>query len=59
MRVLNYSLTVRPLHQVMQKKKNFRWGPSQQEAFEQIKQEIGGAVALGPLRMGHDVKNLL
>lgn len=33
------------------------WSPEQQQAFEQIKQRIVHAVALGPLRTGHDLKN--
>ncbi|KAJ7424962.1 hypothetical protein WISP_25994 [Willisornis vidua] len=37
----------------------FQWGPEQQQAFKQIKQEIAHAVALGPVRTGSDVKNVL
>ena len=59
MHVPNYSLIVSPLYQVMQKKNNFAWGPEQQQAIEQIKQEIAHAVALGPVRMEQDVKNIL
>ena len=40
MHVPNYSLIVSPLYQVTQKKNNFAWGPEQQEAFEEIKQDI-------------------
>ncbi|KAK4818459.1 hypothetical protein QYF61_013665 [Mycteria americana] len=40
-------------------KKNFKWGPEQQQAFEQNKQEIVHAVALEPVRAGQDVKNVL
>ena len=47
MHVPNYSLTVSPPYQVMQKKNDFIWGPEQQQAFEQIKQEVARAVALG------------
>ncbi|KAK4826194.1 hypothetical protein QYF61_006138 [Mycteria americana] len=47
------------LHQVTQKKNHFKWGPEQQQAFEQIKREIVQAVALGPVRAGQDVKNVL
>lgn len=44
----------------MTKRKNdFTWGPEQQEAFEQIKQEIAHAVALGPVWTRQDVKNML
>ncbi|GAB0186561.1 hypothetical protein GRJ2_001121400 [Grus japonensis] len=57
-KVLN-SLIVSPLYQVTQKKNNFKWGPEQQQAFEQIKQEIVHAVALGPVWAGPDVKNVL
>ncbi|GAB0190099.1 hypothetical protein GRJ2_001475200 [Grus japonensis] len=35
------------------------WGPEQQQAFEQIKQEIVHAVALGPVWAGPDVKRVL
>ncbi|GAB0209595.1 hypothetical protein GRJ2_003425200 [Grus japonensis] len=41
------------------KKKDFKWGPEQRQAFEQIKQEIVHAIALGPVRAGPDVKNVL
>ncbi|XP_064258499.1 uncharacterized protein LOC135289061 [Passer domesticus] len=40
-------------------KNNFQWGPEQQQAFSQIKQEIIHAVALGPVRTGPDMKNIL
>ena len=33
--------------------------PEQRQAFEQIKQEIVYAVALGPVQTGQDVKNVL
>jgi len=59
MHVLSYSLVVSPLDQVMQKKKNGRWGPEQQRAFEQSKQERACATALGPVRMGHAAKTIL
>lgn len=43
----------------MTKKKNdFKWSPEQQEAFEQMKQEIVHAVAIGLTRTGHVVLNL-
>jgi len=42
-----------------QKKNDFEWGPEQRQAFEQIKREIFPAVALGQVRSGEDVKNLL
>ena len=57
--VPNCSLIVSPLYQVTQKKYNFVWGPEQQQAFEQIKQDIDHAMALGPVWTGQDVKNIL
>ncbi|KAK4807067.1 hypothetical protein QYF61_018408 [Mycteria americana] len=59
MHIPNYSLIVSPLYQVTQKKNDFKWGPEQGQAFEQIKREIVHAVALGPVRAGQDVKNVL
>ncbi|KFQ58169.1 hypothetical protein N334_04441, partial [Pelecanus crispus] len=59
MHIPNYSLIVSPLYQVTQKNNNFKWGPEQQQAFEQIKWEIVHAVALGPVQAGQDVKNVL
>ncbi|XP_054679271.1 uncharacterized protein LOC129205587 [Grus americana] len=59
MRVSNYSLIVSPLYQVTWKQNDFKQGPEQRQAFEQIKQEIVHAVALGPVRAGADVKNVL
>ena len=59
MHVPNCSLIVSPMYQVTQKKNGFTWGPEQQQAFEQIKQEIASAVALGPVWMEQDVKNIL
>ncbi|KAK4819771.1 hypothetical protein QYF61_011371 [Mycteria americana] len=56
---LGISLIVSPLYQVTGKKNNFKWGPEQRQAFEQIKREIVHAVALGPVRAGQDVKNVL
>ncbi|NWH96424.1 POL5 protein, partial [Aegithalos caudatus] len=49
MHIPDYSLIVSPLHRVTRKKNNFLWGPEQQQAFEQIKQEIARAMALGPV----------
>ncbi|KQK79943.1 hypothetical protein AAES_100954 [Amazona aestiva] len=57
--ILNYSLIVSPLYYVTRKKNDFKWGPEQQQAFEQIKQEIVHAGALGPVWTGPDVKNVL
>jgi len=51
------SFIVNPL-QVVLKKNNFVWNPKQQQAFEQIKQDIACAVVLGSVRMGHGVKNM-
>ncbi|KAK4811243.1 hypothetical protein QYF61_022140 [Mycteria americana] len=59
MHIPNDSLTVSPLYQVTWKKNDFQWGPEQRQAFEQIKREIVHAVALGPVRAGPDVKNVL
>ncbi|RMB88543.1 hypothetical protein DUI87_18847 [Hirundo rustica rustica] len=53
------SQIVSPLYLVTRKKNDFYWGPEQQQAFAQIKQEIAHAVALGPVRTGPDVKNVL
>lgn len=55
MRIPDYSLIVRPLPQVMQKN-DFLWGPEQQQAFEQIKQEVICAVAFGPVQTRQDLK---
>ncbi|KAK4806782.1 hypothetical protein QYF61_005578 [Mycteria americana] len=59
MHIPNYSLIVSPLYQGTRKKNDFKWGPEQRQAFEQIKREIVHAVALGPVRAGQDVKNVL
>ncbi|RMC19606.1 hypothetical protein DUI87_03165 [Hirundo rustica rustica] len=50
---------VSPLYLVTRKKNDFHWGREQKQAFAQIKQEIAHAVALGPVRTGPDVKNVL
>ena len=42
-----------------QKKTDFEWGPEQRQTFEQIKQGIVHAVALGPVQSGQGVKNVL
>ncbi|KAJ7413044.1 hypothetical protein BTVI_44316 [Pitangus sulphuratus] len=57
MHIPEYSQIVSPVYHVTQKN-YFKCGPEQQ-TFEQIKQEIVHAVALGPLRTGQDVKNVL
>ncbi|RMC01812.1 hypothetical protein DUI87_21620 [Hirundo rustica rustica] len=59
MHIPEYSQIVSPLYLVTRKKNDFHWGPEQQQAFAQIKQEIAHAVALGPVRTGPDVKNAL
>ncbi|KFR15712.1 hypothetical protein N306_08248, partial [Opisthocomus hoazin] len=59
MHIPNYSQIVSPLYHVTRKKNDFEWGPEQRQAFEQIKREIVHAVALGPVRSGQDVKNVL
>ncbi|RMC20373.1 hypothetical protein DUI87_01222 [Hirundo rustica rustica] len=52
-------IIVSPLYLVTCKKNDFHWGPEQQQAFAQIKQEIAHAVALGPVRTRPEVKNVL
>ncbi|KAF4793437.1 hypothetical protein TURU_111417 [Turdus rufiventris] len=59
MHIPKYSQIVSPLYLVTRKKNDFHWGPEQQQAFTQIKQEITHAIALGPVRMGPEVKNVL
>ncbi|RMC19977.1 hypothetical protein DUI87_00822 [Hirundo rustica rustica] len=59
MHIPEYSQIVSPLYQVTHKKNDFHWGLVQQQAFAQIKQEIAHAVALGPVRIEPDVKNVL
>ena len=59
MHIPNYSQIVSPLYHVTWKKNDFEWGPEQRQAFEQIKQEVVHAVALGQVWSGQDVKNVL
>ncbi|KGL94172.1 hypothetical protein N301_14232, partial [Charadrius vociferus] len=59
MHIPGYSQIVKPLYEVTRKKNEFMWGPEQRQAFEQIKREIVHAVALGPVRAGRDIKNVL
>ncbi|RMC10095.1 hypothetical protein DUI87_12893 [Hirundo rustica rustica] len=59
MHIPEYSQIVSPLYLVPCKKNDFYWGPEQQQAFAQIKQQIAHAVALGPVRTGPEVKNVL
>ncbi|RMC02508.1 hypothetical protein DUI87_20902 [Hirundo rustica rustica] len=56
MHIPEYSQIVSPLYLVTRKINHFHWGPEQQQAFAQIKQEIAHAVALGPVRTGPEVK---
>ncbi|KQK93200.1 hypothetical protein AAES_34690 [Amazona aestiva] len=58
MHILNYIVIVSPLYHVTRKKNDFKWGPEQQQAFEQIKREIARAVALRPVRTRPDVENV-
>ncbi|PKU33224.1 hypothetical protein llap_16472 [Limosa lapponica baueri] len=55
MHIPGYSQIVSPLYEVTRKKNDFKWGPEQQSAFEQIKREIVHAVALGPVQTGQDL----
>ncbi|KFQ03657.1 hypothetical protein N329_12243, partial [Haliaeetus albicilla] len=57
MHVPNHSLIGSPLYQVIQKN-SFKWGPEQQQTFEQIKWEIVHAVTLKPVQAGQDVENM-
>ncbi|TRZ06541.1 hypothetical protein HGM15179_014734 [Zosterops borbonicus] len=59
MHIPEYSQIVSPLYLVTHKKNDFHWGPEQQQAFLQIKQEIAHAVALSPFKTKPDVKNVL
>ncbi|RMC05606.1 hypothetical protein DUI87_17691 [Hirundo rustica rustica] len=59
MHITEYSQIVSPLYLVTHKKNNFHWGPEQQQAFAQIQEEFTLAVALGPVRTGPEVKNVL
>ncbi|TRZ08620.1 hypothetical protein HGM15179_018481 [Zosterops borbonicus] len=59
MHIPKYSQIVSPLYLITCKKNDFHWGPEQQQVFAQIKQEIAHAVALGPVRAGPGVRNML
>uniref|UniRef100_A0A8U7M6V6 ribonuclease H n=1 Tax=Corvus moneduloides TaxID=1196302 RepID=A0A8U7M6V6_CORMO len=59
MHIPEYSQIVSPLYLVTRKKNDSYWDPEQQQAFAQIKQEIAHVVALGPVRTGPEVKNVL
>ena len=54
-----YGLIISLLSQVTQNKNDFELGTEQQQAVEQIKQEVVRAVALGPIWTGEDVKKVL
>ncbi|XP_064258517.1 uncharacterized protein LOC135289102 [Passer domesticus] len=47
MHIPEYSQIVSPLYLVTRKKTDFHWGPEQQQAFTQIKQEIAHAYKYG------------
>ncbi|KFQ74246.1 hypothetical protein N335_01542, partial [Phaethon lepturus] len=55
MHIPGYSQLVSPLCRATQKKNYFAWSLEQEQAFEQIKQEI----ALGPVQTGPAVQNVL
>jgi len=59
MHISDYTLIVISLYQVILMKNDFTCGPEQQQAFEQIEQEIVHPVALGPVWAGQVVKNTL
>ncbi|KFP26945.1 hypothetical protein N325_00561, partial [Colius striatus] len=59
MHIPGYSQLMSPLYRVTRKKNCFEWGLEQQQTFQQIKQEIARAVALGPIDKGPDVQNIL
>ncbi|KFZ57759.1 hypothetical protein N321_11978, partial [Antrostomus carolinensis] len=59
MHIPHYSEIVSPLYQVTRKKNDFICGCEQQRAFKLIKKDIVYAGALGPVRIGQDVKNVL
>ncbi|RMC07864.1 hypothetical protein DUI87_15333 [Hirundo rustica rustica] len=59
MHIPEYSQIVSPLYLVTRKKNDFHWGPEQQQAFAQIKQEIPGVVAFDPVRIRPEAKNVL
>ncbi|KAJ7428079.1 hypothetical protein BTVI_01325 [Pitangus sulphuratus] len=59
MHIPGYIQLVSLLYQVTQKKNHFEWGLEQQQAFEQIKQEIACVVALGPVQTGPSMQNIL
>ncbi|RMC07998.1 hypothetical protein DUI87_15470 [Hirundo rustica rustica] len=54
-----YSQIVSPLYLVTRKKNDFHWGPEQQQAFAQIKQEVARVVAFDPVRIRPEAKNVL
>ncbi|RMC07789.1 hypothetical protein DUI87_15258 [Hirundo rustica rustica] len=56
MHIPEYSQTVSPPYLVTHKKNDFHWGPEQQQAFAQIKQEITRVVAFDPVRIRPEVE---
>ncbi|RMC07933.1 hypothetical protein DUI87_15404 [Hirundo rustica rustica] len=54
-----YKQIVSPLYLVTRKKNDFHWGPEQQQAFAQIKQEVARVVAFDPVRIRPEAKNVL
>ncbi|KAF4790714.1 hypothetical protein TURU_138173 [Turdus rufiventris] len=58
MHIPEYTQIVSHSYLVTRKKNDFHWGPEQQQGFAQIKQEIAHAVALGPVRMGPQMRNV-
>ncbi|RMB95548.1 hypothetical protein DUI87_27658 [Hirundo rustica rustica] len=59
MHIPEHSQIVSPPYLVTHKKNDSHWGPEQQQAFAQIKQEIAHAVALVPIRTAPEVKDML
>ncbi|RMB93155.1 hypothetical protein DUI87_30477 [Hirundo rustica rustica] len=59
MHIPEYIQIVSPPYLVTCKKNDFHWGPEQQQAFAQIKQEIARVVAFDPVRIRPEVKNML
>lgn len=58
MHISDYDQMIGPMYQVIEEKNDLKWGPEQQQAFEQIRWEIVHLVALGPV-WWQDVKYVL
>ena len=56
MQIPDYILILSPLYQVTRKKNDFKWGPEDLQAFQQIKQGMVHAVGLGPVRAEQVIK---